>query len=223
MNQVMPKADPLTYLYELTAELAVQWPKNRTVNILCHGHSVPAGYFATPYVNPFGAYPHLLHRIIKERFPFAVVNVIVTAIGGENAVSGAARFESDVLSHRPDVVVIDYALNDLAQPIEVMRAAWAGMIEAALAQGAKVIACTPTWDNTYYTKGDAWERRTESARQIRCLADERGIGLCDSFAVFERYVQRDEQLTELLSHVNHPTELGHTLVARELGSFFPAL
>ena len=81
----------INYLDDLLNTMAKRWPDNRTVTIVCHGHSVPSGYFATPFVDPFSAYPHLLHRMIKERFPYAVVNVIVTAIGGENAVSGAAR------------------------------------------------------------------------------------------------------------------------------------
>ena len=95
------------YLASVSDVLALRWPQNRAVNIVCHGHSVPAGYFATPFVNTFSAYPHLLHRMIKERFPYAVTNVIVTAIGGENSVQGAERCEAEVLSHRPDVLSID--------------------------------------------------------------------------------------------------------------------
>lgn len=38
------------YLHTVTAELSRQWPQNRTVNVVCHGHSVPAGYFRTPGV-----------------------------------------------------------------------------------------------------------------------------------------------------------------------------
>ena len=47
-----------------------------------------------------------------QQFPHAVLNVIVTAIGGEDSIAGAARFERDVLALRPAVVTIDYALND---------------------------------------------------------------------------------------------------------------
>ena len=35
---------------------------NHTVNLVCHGHSVLAGYFKTPEVRTFDAYPYLLHR-----------------------------------------------------------------------------------------------------------------------------------------------------------------
>src|SRR6185503_2190695 len=85
-------ADRANYLRPVVVELEKAWPTNRTVNLVCHGHSVPAGYFKTPVVDSFHAYPHLLHVAVKERFPRAVVNVIVTAIGGENSVAGAARF-----------------------------------------------------------------------------------------------------------------------------------
>src|SRR5260221_10541319 len=80
------------YLADIVTELHRQWPNNRAIQVVCHGHSVPAGYFATPVVDTFNAYPHLLHRGLKERFPFAVVNVIVTAIGGETATPGAGPF-----------------------------------------------------------------------------------------------------------------------------------
>src|SRR3954453_4525562 len=101
----------MNYFQRVIEQLRMQYPNNRIINIVCHGHSVPAGYFKTPEVRTFDSYPHLMHVGLAERFPHAVINVIVTAIGGENAVSGARRFEADVLAHRPDLITIDYALN----------------------------------------------------------------------------------------------------------------
>lgn len=40
-------------------------------------------------VQTFDADPHLLHVGLKDRFPLAVINVIVTAIGGESSESGS--------------------------------------------------------------------------------------------------------------------------------------
>lgn len=210
------------YLDPVLDEMARHWPNNRAVNIVCHGHSVPAGYFATPYVDPFGAYPHLLHRLVKERFPFAVTNVIVTAIGGEHSAQGAARFASEVLCHRPDVLTIDYGLNDRAIGLEAARTAWESMIEQALAQNVKVILCTPTWDRGYYTQDAGWEALHLHARQIRQLAEKYDLGLADSFESFQKAVSCEGDLAGLLSHVNHPTREGHMLVAREIGKYFIA-
>ncbi len=95
-------AHPSTYLAEFCRLARVDWPQNRTLNVVCHGHSVPSGYFLTPEISTFESYPHLLHVALARRFPHAVINVIVTAIGGETAEKGAARFAADVLTHRPD-------------------------------------------------------------------------------------------------------------------------
>ena len=54
-----------SYLINLKSELQVEWPKNRTINIVFHGHSVPSGYFKTPLVNTMGAYPNLFLKKLK--------------------------------------------------------------------------------------------------------------------------------------------------------------
>ncbi|MBQ1256110.1 MAG: SGNH/GDSL hydrolase family protein [Clostridia bacterium] len=212
----------LAYLNPVLDELAARWPDNRCINVVCHGHSVPAGFFATPYVNTFGAYPHLLHKMIKERFPFAVTNVIVTAIGGENSVQGEKRFERDVLTHRPDVLTIDYSLNDRGIGLDAARGAWEKMIEKALEREIKVILMTPTWDNTYYLQNENWEALVRHAEQVRALADRYNVGLADSFRAFEKHILCAEDLSGYLSHVNHPTEEGHRLAALEIAKYFVA-
>ncbi len=219
----MAAADRRAYLSDLVAQLRLQWPQNRTINIVCHGHSVPSGYFGTPVVDTFNAYPHLLHRGVKERFPGAVVNVIVTAIGGETSPQGAARFEAQVLCHRPDVLTIDYGLNDRRAGLPQAGAAWRAMIRPCLERNIKVLLLTPTHD--------VWQRQPqapecialkEHAAQIRALAAEFQVGLVDSFALFEDYVREGGDLSDLLSWPNHPNARGHGLVAEELLRWFAA-
>ena len=48
------------------AERTKAWPKNRTINLVFHGHSVPTGYQKTPEVRTFESYPQLGE--IKKRF-----------------------------------------------------------------------------------------------------------------------------------------------------------
>ena len=141
-------ADRTAYLEDIKTELMKEWPNNRTINIVFHGHSVPTGYFATPTVNTLQAYPHLVMHGLKTQYPNAVVNVITTSIGGEQAEQGEKRFESEVLTHRPDVLFIDYALNDRGIGLERSEKAWRSMIEKALKRNIKVILLTPTPDTT---------------------------------------------------------------------------
>lgn len=211
-----------TYLRDIVNLLLVHWPENRAVNVVCHGHSVPAGYFATPVVDTFHAYPHLLHVKLKERFPAAVINVIVTAIGGENSVQGAARFEEEVLCHRPDVITIDYGLNDRGVGLERAETAWRSMIEKALKRDVKVILLTPTSDSTQRLDATAEEKQPllDHAGQIRRLARQYDLALVDSLAVYERYATEQGSLTDLMSWSNHPNFKGHDIVAEDLLRWF---
>ncbi len=217
----MPIPQKQQYLSALCNILSHRWPDNRTVNLVCHGHSVPSGYACTPFVDSFHAYPHLMHQILNQRFPYAVINVIVTAIGGEASVQGSARFEEDVLCHKPDLVTIDYGLNDRSLTLKQAEHAWRKMIESALARRIPVILLTPSWDQTWFAQSEEWHALEQHAQQIRCLAEEYQVALADSFAAFEREVKEHGNLLNLLSHWNHPSHLGHELIARELTAWFP--
>ncbi len=145
-NVESEKANPSTYLSDLKKEMQIEWPKNRTINIVFHGHSVPSGYFKTPIVNTLAAYPALVLNKIKALYPYAVVNVITTSIGGENSISGAKRFDNEVLNHQPDVLFIDYALNDRGAGLEKSYKAWDEMIKKAKRKNIKIILLTPSPD-----------------------------------------------------------------------------
>lgn len=217
----MPVADRKSYLSGLVKLLNQQWPNNRTINIVCHGHSVPAGYFATPHVDTFNSYPHLLHRRLKERFPFAVINVIVTAIGGENSVQGAKRFSKDVLCHRPDLVFIDYGLNDRKLDESQVKDAWKKMVKLSKQKNVAVILLTPSWDFSVIEKKDEDNLLKKRASLIRQIASEEEVGLADVYAAYEKAVLSGIPFEALMSWINHPSKPGHQIIVNELLSWFP--
>lgn len=212
-------ADPNTYLLDVVRQAQAAWPHNRTINLVFHGHSVPAGYFATPVVDTFNAYPHLLHVALKEKYPNAVINVIVTAIGGEASDSGAKRFEQDVLSHKPDVIFIDYGLNDRLIEFQEAERAWSSMIKQAKAHNVPVILLTPTADLNTDVQNPQ-DMIYKQALRIRRLAMLNDVGLADSFKQFADYVREGGRLEDLMTQPNHPNRKGHELVAAELLKWF---
>lgn len=202
------------YCDSVLLELRKQWPDNRTVNFVFHGHSVPSGYAQTPNVTLL-SYPHQFHRLLKDRFPYAVVNVITTSIGGEQSEQGALRMRREVLCHRPDVLFIDYALNDRYIGIECAEKAWRGMIEEALAVGCRVVLLTPTPDTAEdLLNPDA--PLEQHAAQIRRLANEYRVGLVDSYKAFQQLARNGADINGYMSQNNHPNERGHAVVAGEL-------
>jgi lysophospholipase L1-like esterase len=213
------KAEPASYLSEFVKALDIAWPKNRTMNIVCHGHSVPSGYAKTPHVDTFVAYPHVLHRAVKEKHPHAVVNVIVTAIGGETSKTGAERFTRDVLCMKPDVVLIDYGLNDRRLTMEESAKNLQKMIDEANAAGVKVILLTPTGDTRAKMLDDT-DPLSQQAAQIRTLAEKNGVALADSYLAYQNWMKAGKKLDVLMSQINHPNAAGHQLVVEQLLPWF---
>lgn len=217
------KADKLTYLLPEVKELLKVWPDNHTMNFVFHGHSIPAGYTANHVIRPFDAYPHLVHRALNKRFPCAVINPIITAIGGENSISGAKRFKEDVLPHKPVLVTIDYERNDMFENPDQVKEAWRSMIEDALKEEIKVMLITPVVDcqQLYYDQESRTASDEDYANMIRKLADEYGIALADPWASFEQLLKRGADVHDYLTYVNHPNVLGHQVIADEIMRWFP--
>jgi lysophospholipase L1-like esterase len=210
---------PADYFGELIEEMKIHWPANRRITIVAHGHSVPAGYFKTPEIRTFDSYPSLLHQRLASLFPTAAIEMVVTAIGGEASSSGANRFEKDVLSIKPDIVLIDYALNDRGIGLKTSRENLEKMISQCTERKIKVILLTPTPDQTE----DILQTETplnSFQEMIRQLAIQHKVAMVDSYEAFRQRVASGTPLPQLMSQVNHPNRQGHELVADLLFSLF---
>jgi acyl-CoA thioesterase-1 len=188
------------------------WPKNRTIQIVFHGHSVPSGYHKTPEVRTFESYPHLVHRALAGTYSTAVTNCILTGVGGEDSRQGAARFEGEVLSHRPDLIFIDYGLNDRRLTEEQVEEAWTSMIAQARLREIPLVLVTPTGaeDVNFQDSDDKLLRRAEL---IRKLGRKHGVPVADVFKKWSEMVAAGTLQSTLLSQSNHPNLAGHEVAA----------
>lgn len=206
---------------DIMEQLQIKWPKNRTIRFVFHGHSVPAGYFKTPTIRRFESYPLLFQQQMCDRFSTAAIDVSVTAIGGENSERGAARFADDVLSLKPDLVFIDYSLNDRRLPLDQAKQFWEVMIIEAKQNGVPVVLLTPTPD----ASEDITDKETllqQHADQVKQLGKIHEVPVVDSYSEFQRRVSAGEKLWSFLSQGNHPNRKGHEVVTDLIMNLFPA-
>lgn len=213
-DRIMTTSD---YLSEVKREFIKEWPNNRTINLVFHGHSVPAGYFKTPTVNTFDSYPFQVLKQLKDKYPFAVINAINTSIGGETSVSGQKRFKAEVLNHKPDILFIDYALNDRRVGLEDSKKAWEKMIERAKQDGIKIILLTPSPDLGVNLSDNELEKHSN---QIKELSKKYNIGLADSYSRFKQINEDCDCINDYMSQVNHPNEKGHSVITNEIMKYF---
>lgn len=208
--------NPATYLEDIKKQL--EKGNSQRINLVFHGHSVPAGYFKSPVVNTLESYPYQLLALLKQNYPCAIANVIITAKSSENSEQGAARFEQDVLCYRPDVLFIDYALNDRKIGLERSKKATIEMVEKALKKKIKVILITSSPD--LKDSFDADGKLYGFNQQIKEIAEKYQIGCANVFDVFKFEVTENGSIFDYMAQYNHPNAKGHEVIAKQLYTFF---
>ena len=75
------------------------------------GGSITEGYSSTSHDK---CYAKLIHDWWVKTFPDSTISYVNAGIGGTGSDYGAARVGRDVLTHAPDVVFVDFTVNDAA-------------------------------------------------------------------------------------------------------------
>ena len=65
---------------------------------------------------PENCYAALTCKWLRERFPRAEIRYVNAGMGATGSLIGAHRLEPDVLAHRPDLVFVEFAVNDRNAP-----------------------------------------------------------------------------------------------------------
>ncbi|PQJ79605.1 SGNH/GDSL hydrolase family protein [Polaribacter porphyrae] len=207
-----------TYLDSLKVKLQKKWPKNKQINLVFHGHSVPTGYLTRGVLDRLQSYPFRTLKKVNDYYPYSVVNTITSSIGGEQAAQGAKRFKDEVLIYKPDVLFIDYALNDRSMGLEKAKKAWEKMIVEAKNYGTKVILLTPTPDTREDISNDD-SKLAKHSQQIRDLAKKHKVGLVDSYQFFKNLAKK-MPLESYMAQGNHINQKGHQFVADLIFEYF---
>jgi len=185
------------------------------------GDSVTAGGDAIPTEM---AFPWAFARALREKYPQARVKLINAGIGGSSTPGRLPHLDTEVLSHKPDLVTIEF-VNDCGLPAETVLSNWRQAVARIKAAGADVILITPhlvmpPWMG--WTYEDMWGRDNRAAVELmRQVARETNVGLADVARRWEHLCQEGlPYVTLLWNGINHPDNRGHELFVRELMTFF---
>ena len=152
--------------------------------------------------------------VLADRFP--AHGFINSGAGGETFVDGMQRLHSDVLAHRPDIVLIEFGANDWWQD-ERPNTAWAADLES-IVRSVKGIGATPVVlgvfgpyraaSGEWVEKAYGTDARALAYREMeREIADRWGcpyVANIQERIIGERCCWRD---------LNHPNEYGNRHVA----------
>lgn len=190
------------------------------------GDSVSQGYFCEPIrVDYHAVYHNQLRLMIQADYPEIPVNIINTAVGGVNAPYGLAHFETRVVPHNPDLVILCFGLNDINAPLSNYIHALSGLFDTCKLHHYDAIFLTPNMLNSYLSAQSPkqhleYAAKTATLQQngtmdrymeaARACAKSHSIPICDAYAVWKEMEAQGIDTTSLLANrINHPTPEMH--------------
>lgn len=202
--------------------------ENGPITIVAFGASVTHGGFGEGEIDYEAVFHNRLRQKLNQKRNYIPVNMINAGIGGTTAQQSLPRLDSQVLVHNPDLVIVDFGLNDVNGPLEDYLNSLREIFTKCKQKGAEVILMTPNMMNTYVNK-DTQPHLIEYAgvtaeiqnsgkmdHYIDCakkLAKELGVAVCDCYAEWKK-LSLTQDITLLLDNrINHPSRQMHELFA----------
>jgi len=87
-------------------------------------------YFGGSITQQPGWRPNTM-RWFREQYPDLTFTEINAAIGGTNSTLGVFRLQQDVLCHKPDLIFVEFAVNDSKTPTEIIQKSVEGIVRQA--------------------------------------------------------------------------------------------
>ena len=213
-------------------------PYSGTPIIAFLGDSVTHGAFentegGSGCVFDFAAvYHNRLRLMIAQKYVWIPVSIINAGVSGDSAAGGLQRLERDVISHRPDLCVVCYGLNDVGGELQSYTDALRGIFTALTQAGIETLFMTPNMLNTHVTdavtdtfivyaeatagmqNGGKMDAFMQAARQV---AFECGVPVADGYEMWKQMQANGMDITELLANgINHPCREMHGMFAELL-------
>jgi acyl-CoA thioesterase I len=213
MDAQCPTADSLVPRGWQLPRAAARLAAGQSLTVVSIGSSSTVGVGAS---TPDSSYPALLHRHLERRFPRSEIRSVNAGLGGQSLEQLRSRFASDVLAHRPQVVILQTATIDfiLGLPLDVFASQLRGAITQLQDAGADVVLLDSQW---YPGQGE--EVRYRSFQQVIAVEGAaRNAPVARRYAwmadVAARRIYTPQQL--LASDVFHPSDLTYSCTGRLL-------
>jgi lysophospholipase L1-like esterase len=184
----------------------------RPFTIVLFGDSITTGYG----VDDGESYAGLVTKIMGADI-YGNISTVNAGMNGDDSAEALKRIERDVLAHKPDIVVIQFGLND-SQNNLVDIGAFRSNISFMVSR--LPVGCTPVLmtSNTFLDVGDAdWKKRNDSLdaymNVLREISREKSLPLVDVHDAWEDMLRRDSRHIEALYIDSvHPSPSGHRLI-----------
>lgn len=185
------------------SELYKKLEDGQKVTICFLGGSITQGSLSS---KPTTCYAYKVYEWFKTKFDKADIVYVNAGIGGTTSAFGAARVDRDVLSHDPDLVIVEFSVNDECN--DYFYESYEGLIRKLLySESAPAVVCLY---NFFYEDGKSAERLHSKVARYYGLPAVSMHG-----AIYQDILDGTIEDTKLISPDGlHPNDAGHDLVSR---------
>lgn len=166
-------------------------------------------------------YASLVTEWFAKEYPAKQFTMVNAGVGGTDSTLGAFRVERDLLSKAPDLVFIEFAVNDTNVERESCINAMEGIVRKILQYNPSTpLVFLYTLSNTlierYYAKGElpvSVMAHDQVAKHYKIPALNIGKQL------YERMLEEGAQVTDYLPDTTHPNDKGYAFYAENIENF----
>lgn len=182
--------------------------------IVCFGDSITAGYAVRR------GFPSFLLESLRQRFPDSKIEMINSGISGDTSQDGLSRLDWAVLSYEPDLVTINFGINDCVlglslEEFEMNLVVMVRRIRAGPDSEILLLSSQPLESPPYD------QRVLDYYQTVERVAKEMNVGFVDVYGAWMKRVRAGMPLDSLiLPGLDHPNEAGYRIIAEELMSLF---
>lgn len=198
-----------------TARTVADLENGCDVVIVAFGDSITAGYAVRR------GFLYFWREMLQKKYPEASIELINSGISGDTTIDGLARLEWDVLSYEPDLVSINFGINDAVMSLPLQE------FQDNLRQMVRRIRSGPGSEilllSSQPLETSPYDRMVLSYyRALEQVAHETDSGFVDVYAAWKKRLasQKASLSAFILEGLDHPNEDGYRMVAEELMSFF---
>ncbi len=181
--------------------------RGESVTIAAVGGSITAGGQQTQ--DPANRYVQQVARWFELKFPSSKISFVNAGIGGTNSFYGAMRLERDVLAKKPDLVIVEWAVNNMAG--KDFAESYEGVLRQLLRAKGDIAVIELFFMHKDGENAQMWQEILGRHYQLPM------ISFRDAW--WPEFSSGRAQWDDLYADVVHPKDAGHLLASRLLTHF----
>ena len=194
------------------AKLMNKAKNGEDITYVAIGGSVTEGAYASDYKTK--SYAGLTHKWLQSTFPQSDVTFVNAGIGGTSSLYGVHRIEEDVLKYDPDLVIIEFGVNDTTH--EIQYEAYSSLLRRVLEHKSQPAVLILFVMGSSGSNQQTWQQPIAMHYDLPIISYRDAVWpeVNNKDNIYGQYLWED-----ICADYVHPTDKGHAIIGNLITSY----